>query len=222
MRSRCIRKNGADPPCESALRFCSTVSFTSSAVISPNLSWNCTPERSLKVQVRSSFEGFHSVASPGRYSNVLGSRMISGSCMQSHSVFSDWLERQANGVSIPHCPTATTRRSPAAPARDGDMNGPPRSAAALVEAPFRNARRLIDWAIVLPPRSPSIAGGVGWDGNACAEHAPVSTPAITTKALQLLNCALEREARVYGFRVASRRVSWDLPPGCARPRLRRA
>ena len=31
-----------------------------------------------------------------------------------------------------------------------------------------------------------------------------------------------REARVYGFRVASRRVNWDLPPGCARPRLRRA
>src|SRR5436309_2183538 len=148
--------------------------------------------------------------------------MISGSCMQSHSVFSDWLERQANGVSIPHCPTATTRRSPAAPARDGDMNGPPRSAAALVEAPFRNARRLIDWAIVLPPRSPSIAGGVGRDGNACAEHAPVSTPATTTKALQLLNCALEREARVYEFRVASRRVSWDLPPACTRPRLRRA
>src|SRR2546426_10689463 len=101
--------------------------------------------------------------------------MISGSCMQSHRVFSDWLERHANGVSIPHCPTATTRRSPAAQARDGEMNGPPMSAAALVEAPFRNARRLIDWAIVLPPRSPSIAGGVGRDGNAWSGCARVRT-----------------------------------------------
>src|SRR5882724_404839 len=152
IRSRWARKNGADPPCESGLRFCSTVNFTSSAVISPNPSWNCTPERSLNVHVRSSFEGFHSVASPGRYSKVFGSRMIRGSYMQSHSVFSDWLERQANGVSIPHCPTATTRRSPAAPTRDGEMNGAPTSAAAVVEAPLRNARRSNDWAIVLPPR----------------------------------------------------------------------
>jgi len=29
----------------------------------------------------------------------------------------DWLERHANGVSIPHCPTATTRRSLWAAAR---------------------------------------------------------------------------------------------------------
>ena len=89
MRSRWARKNGAEPPWASGLRFCSTVNLTSSAVISPQLSWKRTPERSLKVHVRSSFEGFHSVASPGRYSKVLGSRMISGSYMQSQSVFSD-------------------------------------------------------------------------------------------------------------------------------------
>src|SRR6185312_1358901 len=108
-------------------------------------SWNCTPERSLKVHVRSSFDGFHSVASPGRYSKVLGSRMISGSYTQSHKVFSDWLERHANGVSMPHCPTATTRRSPAATARDGLTSGAPATAAAAAEAPTRNARRWMDW-----------------------------------------------------------------------------
>src|SRR5215813_4772316 len=89
-------QGGAEPPCASGLRFCSTVNLTSSAVISPKPSWNCTPERSLNVHVLSSFDGFHSVARPGRYSNVLGSRMISGSYAQSHRVFSDWLDRQAN------------------------------------------------------------------------------------------------------------------------------
>src|SRR5207244_824846 len=118
-------KNGADPPCESGLRFCSTVNFTSSAVISPKPSWNCTPERSLNVHVLSSCDGFHSVASPGRYSKVFGSRMIKGSYAQSHNVFSDWLERHANGVSMPprgrsqlgvrhaHALTATVRTDPA-------------------------------------------------------------------------------------------------------------
>src|SRR5882724_4573256 len=152
MRSRCVRKNGADPPCESGLRFCSTVNFTSSAVISPNPSWNGTPERSLNVHVLSSFDGFHSVASPGRYSKVFGSRMIRGSYKQSHRVFSDWLERHANGVSIPHCPTATTRRSPAARAREGVMSGAAASAPAAADAPLRNVRRWIDWAMVRPPR----------------------------------------------------------------------
>ena len=79
IRSRLFRKNGAEPPPESGLRFCSTVNLTSSAVRSPQPSWNFTPDRSLKVHVRISFVGFHSVASPGRYSNVFGSRMMSGS-----------------------------------------------------------------------------------------------------------------------------------------------
>ena len=79
MRSRLMRKNGAEPPGESGFRFCSMVNFTSSAVSSPRPSWNCTPWRSLKVQVRISFEGFHSVASPGRMAKVLGSRVMSES-----------------------------------------------------------------------------------------------------------------------------------------------
>jgi hypothetical protein len=74
-----MRKNGDEPPPASGLRFCSTVNFTSSEVRSPHPSWNFTPERSLNVHVLSSFEGFHSVASPGRYSNVFGSRWMSGS-----------------------------------------------------------------------------------------------------------------------------------------------
>ncbi len=76
IRSRFVRKNGAEPPPESGFRFCSTVNLTSSAVSSPQPSWNLTPDRSLNVHVRSSFDGFHSVASPGRYSKVFGSRMI--------------------------------------------------------------------------------------------------------------------------------------------------
>jgi hypothetical protein len=51
--------------------------------------WNFTPERSSKVHVLSSLEGFHSVASPGRYSKVFGSGWISGAYTQSHGVFSD-------------------------------------------------------------------------------------------------------------------------------------
>ena len=85
--------------------------------------------------MRSSFDGFHSVASPGRYSKVLGSRMISGSYMQSQSVFSDWLERQANGVSMPHWPTATTRRSPCATAREGRMSGAAVTEVAVADGP---------------------------------------------------------------------------------------
>src|SRR5947199_5222722 len=69
--------------------------------------------------------------------------------MQSHSVFSDWLERQANGVSMPHWPTATTSRSPA-PTRDGASNGAPtRATAAVVPARFRNVRRSIDVGIAM-------------------------------------------------------------------------
>src|SRR2546425_10594093 len=105
MRSRLPRKKGADPPWASGLRFCSIVNLTSSDVISPWPSWNITPRRSLKVHVFISLDGFHSVASPVRMAKVLGSRMISGSYTHSHNVFSDWLERQANGVSMPHCPT---------------------------------------------------------------------------------------------------------------------
>jgi len=55
--------------------------------------------------------------------------MMSGSYMQSHSVFSDWLERQANGVSIPHCPTAMTSRSSAPLAREAARSGAPASTA---------------------------------------------------------------------------------------------
>src|SRR5438309_8798383 len=65
MRSSCMRKNGAEPPPASGLRFCSTVNLTSSAVSSPQPSWNFTTERSLNVHVLSSFDGFHPVASPG-------------------------------------------------------------------------------------------------------------------------------------------------------------
>ena len=36
-------------------------------------------DETMNVHVLSSFEGFHSVARPGRYSKVFGSRMISGS-----------------------------------------------------------------------------------------------------------------------------------------------
>ena len=71
--------------------------------------------------------------------------------MQSHRGFSAWTVRQANGVSVPHCPTATTRRSPAAAvARVDGMSGAPMTAAAAVPARLRNARRSIDPAIVLP------------------------------------------------------------------------
>src|SRR5262245_7940110 len=108
MRSRLILKNGAEPPPDSGLRFCSTVNLTSSAVISPQLSWNFTPERSLNVHVRMSLVGFHSVASPGRYSKVLLSRAIRESYMQSHRGFSPCVPCHAKGVSVPQLPTATT------------------------------------------------------------------------------------------------------------------
>ncbi len=72
-------KYGADPPCASGFKFCSTVNLTSSAVSSPQLSWNLTPVRSLNVHTFRSFDGFHSVASPGRYSHVFESRWMSGS-----------------------------------------------------------------------------------------------------------------------------------------------
>ena len=69
--------------------------------------------------------------------------------MQSHRGFSAWTVRQANGVSVPHCPTATTRRSLAAAARVDGTSGAPMTAAAAVPARLRNARRSIDPAIVL-------------------------------------------------------------------------
>src|SRR5436309_13430548 len=115
IRSRWARKNGADPPGTSGRRFCSTVNLTSSAVIWPKPSWNCTPERSLNVHVLSSFDGFHSVATPGTYANVFGSRIISGSCILSHSVLSDWLIYRESGVAVTHWRTATTRRPPDPP-----------------------------------------------------------------------------------------------------------
>src|SRR5882672_1972183 len=49
---------------------------------------------------------------------------------------------------MPHWPTATTRRSPAAPARDEETRGAPMVAAAAAEAPLRNVLRSIDLAIV--------------------------------------------------------------------------
>src|SRR5438093_7146956 len=75
--------------------------------------------------------------------------MINGSYMQSHRVFSDWLERHANGVSMPHWPTATTSRSPA-PARDGARSGAPaRLTRAVVPARARNVRRSIGVGIAV-------------------------------------------------------------------------
>src|SRR5215467_10516135 len=70
--------------------------------------------------------------------------------MQSHSGFSPWVERQANGVSVPHCPTATTRRSPAAAraGRLGESSGAPMTAAVAAPARFKNARRSRDPAMV--------------------------------------------------------------------------
>src|SRR5262249_44373196 len=69
------------------------------------------------------------------------------SYMQSQSVFSDWLVRQAKGVSMPHCPTATTRRSLCATAPGGRMSGtPPASAMAAMPPLWRNSRRLTDAA----------------------------------------------------------------------------
>jgi len=110
IRSRCMRKNGADPPCESGLRFCSTVNLTSSAVTRRGL--RGTARRAELERPRSELvRGLPFRRQPGPILEGLGSRMMSGSYMQSHSVFfSDWLERQANGVSIPHCPTAMTSR----------------------------------------------------------------------------------------------------------------
>src|SRR6267142_4993415 len=70
--------------------------------------------------------------------------------MQSHRGFSAWTVLQANGVSVPHCPTATTRRSPAA-ARAGrvrETSGAPTTAAVAAPARFKNARRLRDPAMV--------------------------------------------------------------------------
>src|SRR5262245_4667469 len=150
MRSMLLRKNGAEPPPASGFRFCSTVNLTSSAVSSPQPSWNFTPERSLNVHVLKSFEALHSVASPGRYSKVFASRVMSGSYTQSHRHFSLWVERQANGVSVPHCPTATTSRSrPCAIPRPGRTSGAPAKAAA-VAARFRNVRRSIGRAMESP------------------------------------------------------------------------
>src|SRR2546427_3656954 len=150
IRSSCMRKNGAEPPPASGLRFCSTVNLTSSAVSSPQPSWNFTPERSLNVHVLRSFDAFHSVASPGRYSKVFASRMMSGSYTQSHSGFSLWVERHANGVSVPHCPTATTSRSRPCPApRPGRMSGVPAVTAAALPARFRKVRRSIGRAMAI-------------------------------------------------------------------------
>src|SRR5437867_12310816 len=75
IRLRYLRKKGAEPPCESGLTLCSTVNLTSSAVSSPQPSWNITPERSLNVHVRISFDGWYVVANPGRYAKVGASRM---------------------------------------------------------------------------------------------------------------------------------------------------
>src|SRR5882724_9660612 len=73
--------------------------------------------------------------------------------MQSQRGFSACTVRQANGVSVPHCPTATTRRSPAA-ARAGrvdEINGAPMTAAVAAPARFKNARRSRDRAMIWRP-----------------------------------------------------------------------
>ena len=150
MRSRFARRYGAVPPCASGFRFCSTVNFTSSAVISPQPSWKGTPERSLNVHVRISFEGFHSVASPGRYSEGLGiardQRVVRLSPRGTSPT--GWCARRT-GVSMPHCPTATTRRSPApttrATAREGARRGCRAPASALR---LRNVRRSTNRAMI--------------------------------------------------------------------------
>src|SRR2546427_9631760 len=82
--------------------------------------------------------------------------------MQSHRGFSAWTERQANGVSVPHCPTATTRRSPAAAARLVPMSVAPVRAAAAVPPSLRNARRSIDPAIALSSENPARRPGIRW------------------------------------------------------------
>jgi len=80
-------------------------------------------------------------AEPLRRGIELGACFVDTAESYGTKVFSDWLERHAKGVSNPHWPTATTRRSLAAIAREEATSGDPIAAAA--EARLRNVRRLI-------------------------------------------------------------------------------
>jgi len=101
IRSRCMRKNGADPPCESGLEILLDgeldVVGGHLAVAFVELHARAELERPRSELVR----GLPFRRQPGPILEGLGIAQMSGSYMQSHSVFSDWLERQANGVSIP-------------------------------------------------------------------------------------------------------------------------
>src|SRR5262249_45301847 len=76
--------------------------------------------------------------------------------MQSHRGFSDCTVRHAKGVSMPHCPTATTTGSlPAARARDVLTSGAPMTAVAATPVCLRNARRSVV-PIIMPPSTPMV------------------------------------------------------------------
>src|SRR5262252_6005289 len=94
--------------------------------------------------------------------------------MQSHRGFSPWVDRQANGVSVPHCPTATTRRSPAAAraGRVGESSGAPTTAAVAVPARFKNARRSRDPAMMTRPPARECARMVTSARRACQRRQP--------------------------------------------------
>src|SRR5262245_58598895 len=80
--------------------------------------------------------------------------------MQSHSGFSDCTLRHARGVSMPHCPTATTTRSPqAARARAVLTSGAPMMAVAATPACRRDVRRSLV-PIILPWTTPMVGGMV--------------------------------------------------------------
>ena len=84
--------------------------------------------------------------------------MISGSYTQSQEPL-DWLVHRANGVSVPHCPTATTRRSAAAVARPDQMRGAAMTAAAAVPVRLRNDSTIeFCWGSLDPPNPPNARG----------------------------------------------------------------
>src|SRR6266849_487384 len=99
--------------------------------------------------------------------------------MQSHRGFSACTVRQAKGVSVPHWPTATTRRSPAA-ARAGrvdEMSGAPTTAAVAAPARFKNARRLRDPAMVMSSDN-ECGRMVTSVRRACQRRQPIERPSI--------------------------------------------
>src|SRR5438128_11948053 len=104
--------------------------------------------------------------------------------MQSHRGFSACTVRQANGVSVPHWPTATTRRSPAA-ARAGrvdEINGAPTTAPVATPARFKNARRLRDRAMARRPPASECGRMVTSAPRACQRRQPTRRPTILLAA----------------------------------------